>query len=236
MEFGVPRGDHFNWGDLARRSPISDAWGTDQACPSTVFSSKDFSTRIATTSRVAFSKSRIPGIRGCSETVLDSQVIDVDSRNPRATLAADLTCADAIAADQFDCFILTQTLHIIYDIRAALADALRMLKPAGVLLCTIPAVSRINYEDGGLETGDYWRLTGQPCNVCSAKSFPSIVSRSKRPAMSNSAPPFFLVLLPKTCPSKTWNSMILVPAGALHSGSEAAMSRFHKSPLRRILS
>ena len=73
---------------------------------------------------------------------------------------ADLTCADAIAAEQFDCFILTQTLHIIYDIHAALSHSIRMLKPAGVLLCTIPAVSRVNYEDGGLDSGDYWRLTG----------------------------------------------------------------------------
>ena len=34
-----------------------------------------------------------------------------------------------------------------------------MLSPGGVLLCTIPAVSRVNYEDGGLEHGDFWRLT-----------------------------------------------------------------------------
>src|SRR5262249_42474497 len=44
-------------------------------------------------------------------------------------------------------------------VRAALFHALRILKPGGVLLATLPAVSRINYEDGGLDHGDFWRFT-----------------------------------------------------------------------------
>jgi len=83
----------------------------------------------------------------------------VDATNPNATLIADLAHADHLDAAQFDCFILTQTLHIIYDIRSALRHAIRLLKPGGVLLCTIPALSRVNYENGGLNSGDYWRLT-----------------------------------------------------------------------------
>ena len=58
----------------------------------------------------------------------------------------------------FDCFILTQTLHLIYDVRGALSHACRILKPGGVLLCTAPSVSRISYEDGGRDR-DYWRFT-----------------------------------------------------------------------------
>ncbi len=86
-------------------------------------------------------------------------VLDLVDTNRNATLIVDFSRAEGVAEAEFDCFILTQTLHIIYDIRSALANAMRLLKPGGVLLCTIPAVSRVNYEDGGLEGGDYWRLT-----------------------------------------------------------------------------
>ena len=37
-------------------------------------------------------------------------------------MIADLASADHLEDSQFDCFILTQTLHIIYDIRSALAE------------------------------------------------------------------------------------------------------------------
>ena len=52
---------------------------------------------------------------------------------------------------------MTQTLHIIYDVRSAIRHACRLLRAGGILLCTIPAVSRVNYEDG--ERVDYWRMT-----------------------------------------------------------------------------
>lgn len=86
-------------------------------------------------------------------------VLDIDPANPLATVVGDLAGPDLDAGDPFDCVILTQTLHIIYDIRAALTQTKRLLAEGGVLLCTIPAVSRVNDEHGGLESGDYWRLT-----------------------------------------------------------------------------
>jgi hypothetical protein len=48
--------------------------------------------------------------------------------------------------------ILTQTLHLIYDVRAALKTLYRILKPAGVLLVTTPGISQIS-ED---QWGAYW--------------------------------------------------------------------------------
>ena len=178
VELRVSRGNCFNWGDLARRSPVSDVWGTDRGLPVDRFFIHQFLDLHRTDIRGRVLEVKDPGYTRMfgGKQVLDAQVIDLDGRNPEATLVADLSSAGAIAADQFDCFILTQTLHIIYDIHAALALAVRMLKPQGVLLCTIPAVSRVNYEDGGLETGDYWRLTGAAehrlfCEVLPADGF-----------------------------------------------------------------
>jgi SAM-dependent methyltransferase len=83
-------------------------------------------------------------------------VLDVDPANPKATIVADLAAADGVPGDSFDCFILTQTLHLIYDARAALRHACRLLRPGGVLLATLPAVSRISQ---GAAANDYWRFT-----------------------------------------------------------------------------
>ena len=45
----------------------------------------------------------------------------------------------------------------------ALRQAYRILAPGGVLLCTLPTVSRISFEDRGLD-GDFWRFTEFPEN------------------------------------------------------------------------
>ena len=41
--------------------------------------------------------------------------------NPRATLIGDLARLDVLPAAAFDCIVLTQTLHFVFDMRAAVA-------------------------------------------------------------------------------------------------------------------
>src|SRR5690606_20900297 len=60
-------------------------------------------------------------------------------------------------SDRFDCFILTQTLQLIYDVHAAVKHAHRILRPGGVLLVTVPVISWLATRYG-LES-DYWRFT-----------------------------------------------------------------------------
>jgi SAM-dependent methyltransferase len=85
----------------------------------------------------------------------------------QATLVADLSVADQIPPSTFDCFILTQTLHFIFDIESAIANAYRLLRPGGVLLATVPSVSRIAADEGDA----YWRFTVPSCTRLFAKSF-----------------------------------------------------------------
>ena len=57
----------------------------------------------------------------------------------------------------FDCFILTQTLQFIYDVRGAVEQSHRLLRPGGVVLVTLPVLSRLGPEHG-LEP-EFWRFT-----------------------------------------------------------------------------
>ena len=90
-----------------------------------------------------------------------ADVLDLNSSNAQATLIADLAHADSIPSDSFDCFILTQTLHCVYDFQRALGQAQRLLRPGGVLLASMPVVSRLCTESN-LE--DYWRFTPTCCS------------------------------------------------------------------------
>jgi SAM-dependent methyltransferase len=85
---------------------------------------------------------------GCTN-ITESDVLHVTHGNPAATIVGDLAHADQIPADTFDCIILTQTLHLIYDLHAAVKTLLRTLRPGGVVLATIPGISQIS--------NDQWR-------------------------------------------------------------------------------
>src|SRR4029078_6394972 len=82
---------------------------------------------------------------------------------------ADLSVADSVPANSYDCFILTQTLQFIYDTRAALGHASRILRPGGVLLAPAPPVSRAIRKFEPIR--DYWRFTPAACHELFAERF-----------------------------------------------------------------
>jgi SAM-dependent methyltransferase len=88
--------------------------------------------------------------------VTRSDVLDIRPENPLATIVADLSEGAGLPGEAFDCFILTQTLQFIYEVRAAVTQARRALKPGGVLLATVPSIQRVGKSH--LER-DYWRFT-----------------------------------------------------------------------------
>ena len=149
----------FDFGDLRRTSPVSRNWGFDRGRPIDRYYIEGF---VAT---------HADDIRGSVLELLDadmttnyggdrvtrSDVLDIDPGNYQATIIADLRSADQIESETYDCFILTQTLHLIDDIEAALQHAHRILKPGGILLATFPCISKVSEEHGS--PADQWRLT-----------------------------------------------------------------------------
>ena len=160
----VLRGRRPLWlGSLRRTDPISRHWGADRGTPVDRYYIERFLAEHSGDIRgrvLEILDSRYTEKFGSA--VESSDVLDIDAANPRATIVADLTAADEVPSTSFDCIVLTQTLQSIYDYGAAVRETHRMLRPGGVILATVPAVSKIDPTAG--VAGDYWRFTRASCN------------------------------------------------------------------------
>ena len=92
------------------------------------------------------------------EDVSTVDVLHATPGNPRSTIVGDLTTGEGIPISKYDCMILTQTFLCIFDVRNAIRNSWKALKPGGVLLATVPGVSQISRYDMD-RWGDYWRFT-----------------------------------------------------------------------------
>ena len=90
--------------------------------------------------------------------VTSSDILYAADGLPEATVVGDLTTGDGLPSRAFDCFICTQTLQLIYDVRAAVRGTYDVLAPGGVLLCTVPALSQTSRVDRE-RWGEWWRFT-----------------------------------------------------------------------------
>jgi hypothetical protein len=75
-----------------------------------------------------------------------------------ATVIGDLTNSSSLPEGKFDCFVCTQTIHVIYKYMDAIRGAYKILKPGGVMLATLGAIAQISEFDMD-RWGDYWRFT-----------------------------------------------------------------------------
>jgi SAM-dependent methyltransferase len=90
--------------------------------------------------------------------------------NPRATIVGDLSDAPQIPSDAFDCAIVTQTLQFVYDVRAAMATLHRILTPGGVLLATVPGLTKISPPEDE-EYGEWWHFTARSAERLAEEAF-----------------------------------------------------------------
>lgn len=149
-----------NFGSLGRVKPISKDFGFDRGLPVDRYYIENFLARHANDiqGHVLEIKEPIYTHKFGGDRITKSDVLHVEAGNPKATMIADLTNADHLSSDTFNCIILTQTLQFIYDIRAAIKTLHRILKPKGVLLVTVSGISQISSED--MERwGQYWSFT-----------------------------------------------------------------------------
>ena len=147
-------------GDLQRLTPISQDFGFDRGLPVDRYYIENFLARHAKDiqGHVLEIKEPLYTYKFGGDRITKSDILHVEAGNPKATIVADLTNADHLLSDTFDCILLTQTLQFIYDVPAAIKTLHRILKPGGVLLVTVSGISQISSED--MERwGQYWSFT-----------------------------------------------------------------------------
>jgi SAM-dependent methyltransferase len=89
--------------------------------------------------------------------------IDLSAHSDEITVVADLTAADHVPSDAYDCFVNQFTMHLIHDLDSAVYHSLRLLKPAGRLLVNFPSVEYCFARGLDMGTGTplfvFWQFT-----------------------------------------------------------------------------
>jgi len=147
-------------GKLDQLTPISTVFGFDRGTPIDRYYIEKFLKKHETDIHgvvLEIGDSEYTEKIGCDK-VTRSEILHAISGNPKATIIGDLSTGVGIPENAFDCMILTQTFHVIYDMKSAIRHSYAALKPEGVLLVTLPGISQISRYD--MERwGDYWRFT-----------------------------------------------------------------------------
>jgi SAM-dependent methyltransferase len=159
-------------GDLRRLAPIDPNWGFERGRPLDRVYIERFLEQHS-----ADIRGRVLEVGGSKYTrrfgtgVVRADVLDLLAENPNATIVGDLADAPQIPDASFDCVILTQVLQFVFDVPAALATAARILAPGGVLLATVPGITKVSArEDEAF--GDWWRFTARSLHRLAANAFP----------------------------------------------------------------
>lgn len=147
-----------NWGSLRRVQPINRRWNA-RGLPIDRYYIEEFLSRQSNDiqGHVLEIGENVYTEKFGGDRVTKSDVLHVEEGNPKATIVGDLADADHIPSDTFDCFILTQTLQYLYDLRSAVKTIYRILKPGGIVLVTLPCLTPLidpNWNDCW-----YWGFT-----------------------------------------------------------------------------
>ncbi len=168
----VPRPGTVDLGDLNRTTPFSTEFGYDRGGPVDRYYIENF---------LEQHKQMVKGnvleigddeytLRYGGAGIAKSNILHIDENNPKATYVGDLSDAPVLPDNTFDCIILTQTLHLIYDFKSALKTCYRVLKPGGVLLLTVPGITHI--DQGQWKENWLWAFTGTAISKLLAEVFP----------------------------------------------------------------
>ena len=145
-----------DWGDLRRLQPLSDKWGFDRGQPVDRYYIENFLEKHS-----GLIRGRCIEVMNADythrfgkEQVTQADAIDLNPHNTRVNLYGDLTVPGTLEAGAYDCFVLTQTLPVIFDVAAVMRNCYAALAPGGTMLVTAPCLCRYSPHPE-----DYWRLT-----------------------------------------------------------------------------
>jgi len=173
LHSGKPPVGRVRFGDLDRTYPIDDNFGYGRGTPVD---------RLYIESFLEANRADIAGhvlevgddhySRRFGTHIITQDVLHLVSGNPRATITGDLADASVLPKEAFDCIVLTQTLQFVFNLPGAVKTLYDALRPGGVLLATLPGISR--FLDHGGEWGSkwYWALSAAGASCLFAEHFP----------------------------------------------------------------
>lgn len=152
---GIPGVGDVDFGDLQRVTPFSRDFGYCRGQPVDRIYIERFLKQNASDIRgsvIEIGEDTYTRRYG-GNRVTHNDVLHVSDDNPAATIVGDLAEAPGIAGASYDALIVTQTLHLIFDLHGAVRTMHRIIKPGGVVLLTVPGITRV---PSGKDWGDTW--------------------------------------------------------------------------------
>jgi len=167
--------DRIDLGDLRRTRPVSKVWGFDRGTPvDRVFMESFLGDHAEDIRGTALEIGDDVYTRRFGGTAVERcEVLHAAEGNPKATWVADLATADAVPTGRFDVIVCTQTLQIVPEIGATVDHLYRMLKPAGVLLVTVPGISKVYHDEHSDRWQDFWHLNPRSLRWLLERKFPA---------------------------------------------------------------
>lgn len=171
LENGTPKIGKVLIGDLTRVTPLSTSFGFDRGGPIDRYYIENFLEKEKGVIRghvLEIGDNYYTVLYG-ADKITKTEILHVNESNEKATIIGDISNAPQIPDNTFDCVILTQTLHLIYNFKDALSTCYRILKPDGCLLLTVPGITPIDH--GEWNSVWYWSFTDKSLNVLLAETF-----------------------------------------------------------------
>jgi len=162
------------FGHLRRLKPISPIFGMDRGLPIDRYYIERFLAAHASDIKGRVLELGDPFYinKFGGDKVTQADILHYTDGNEQATIVADLTDAEHIPSNSFDCIIFTQTIQMIYEPKLALHTLHRILKPGGVLLLTSAGIAKIGRRLGRDDWGEYWHFTTQSAEAIFKETFP----------------------------------------------------------------
>ena len=157
------------WGNLRRSEPFSAYYGFERGTPIDRFYIERFLAEHAQDIQGTVLEVGTARYAQAFSSPREVEIVDNDKTNSDATIVADLSERDSLPFGRFDCFILTQTLQLVEDLDEAIRNAWQSLASGGVLLITVPGITRADPKHTSI---DRWRVTPAGLDTLLARACP----------------------------------------------------------------
>jgi SAM-dependent methyltransferase len=143
------------WGNLRRVTPFSTNFGFDRGTPvDRYYLAKFLEAHQALITGDVLEIQMSGYTMRYGHHVRRADSVDIDSAHT-PTYVCDLAAAEAvIPSDRYDCFLLPNTLCVLRDIESCLRQALRVIRPGGVILASTAGFVPLTPD-----YPDYWHLS-----------------------------------------------------------------------------